>query len=52
MLVCHSGAFPVYIFFHLWDRSPVAYGLFNSGSLGAFLGEGLEVGSMEEKRGK
>ena len=40
------------LFFHLLDRSHVAYGLLNSGRLGACIGEGLEVGSMEENRGK
>ena len=43
---------PMNLFFHLLDRSHVAYGLLNSGSLGACIGEGLEVGSIEENRGK
>ena len=43
---------PMNLFFHLLDRSHVAYGLLNSGSQGACIGEGLEVGSIEENRGK
>ena len=43
---------PMNLFFHLLDRSHVAYGLLNSGRLGACIGEGLEVGSIEENRGK